>query len=238
MRYRFDPMDSSLEASISDGLKAQQAASRELLDSGAKRLGWKAGFGTAAAIEKLGTDGPLVGFLTDSTLAPSGTTIDVAGWEKPVLETEVSLRLDADVEAGQGREEIRAAIGAIGAAIELVDLGQAGSDPGAILATNIFHRKVLLGDWVTLAADRPLDEVRIDVLSDGEPHASQADPADVLGDLIDVLAGLADLLAGSDDGLRAGDVIITGAAIKPFELSGGETVEVRVAGSTVSATIA
>jgi 2-keto-4-pentenoate hydratase len=237
MRYRFGPMDSSLEASIRDGLKAQEAASRELLDSGAERLGWKAGFGTAAAIEKLGTDGPLVGFLTDSTLAPSGTTIDVAGWEKPVLETEVSLRLDADVEAGQGREEIRAAIGAVGAAIELVDLGQAGSDPGAILATNIFHRKVLLGDWGTLAADRPLDDVRIDVLSDGEPHASQADPADVLGDLIDVVAGLADLLAYSDDGLRAGDVIITGAAVKPFELSGGETIEVRVAGSTVSAAI-
>jgi 2-keto-4-pentenoate hydratase len=231
-------MDSSQEASIRGGLEAQEAASRALLDAGAKRLGWKAGFGTAAAIEKLGTEGPLVGFLTDSTLAPSGTTIDVAGWEKPVLETEVGLRLDADVEAGQGREEIRAAIGAVGAAIELVDLGQAGSDPGAILAVNVFHRKVLLGDWVTLAADQPLDDVRIDVLSDGEPHASHADPADVLGDLIDVVAGLADLLADSDDGLRAGDVIITGAAIKPFELSGGESIEVRVAGSTVAATIA
>jgi 2-keto-4-pentenoate hydratase len=150
-------------------------------------LGWKAGFGTAAAIEKLGTDGPLVGFLTDSTLAPSGTEIDVADWEKPVLETEVGLRLDADVEAGQGRAEIRAAIGALGAAIELVDLGQAGSDPGAILATNVFHRKVLLGDRVTLAADQP--------------------PGD------------------------------TGAAIRPFELTGGERVEVRVAGSTVSAAI-
>src|ERR1700710_727812 len=99
-------MDSSQEASIRDGLKPQEAGSRELLDSGAKRLGWKAGFGTAAATRKLGTDGPLVGFLTDSTLAPSGTTIDVAGWEKPVLETEVGLRLDADVVAGEGREEI------------------------------------------------------------------------------------------------------------------------------------
>jgi 2-keto-4-pentenoate hydratase len=231
-------MDNSLEDSIQSGLKAQEAGSRELLDSGAMRLGWKAGFGTAAAIEKLGTDGPLVGFLTDSTLAPSGTAIDVAGWEKPVLETEVSLRLDADVEAGQGREEIRAAIGAIGAAIELVDLGQAGGDPGAILAANVFHRKVLLGDWIALAPGQSLEDVRVDVLADGEPHASQADPADVLGDLIDVVAGLADLLASSEDGLRAGDVIITGAAIKAFDLSGGESIEVRVADSAVAATIA
>lgn len=230
-------MDNSREASIRDGLKTQEAGGRELLDSGAKRLGWKAGFGTAAAIEKLGTAGPLVGFLTDSTLLPSGTAIDVADWEKPVLETEVALRLDADVEAGQGREEIRAAIGAVGAAIELVDLGQAGSDPGAILAANIFHRRVLLGDLVALAPGRTLEDVRIDVLADGKPHATQADPAAVLGDLIDVVAGLADLLSNSEDGLRAGDVIITGAAIKPFDLSGGEAIEVRVAASSVAVTI-
>lgn len=231
-------MDPSREASIRDGLKTQEAASRELLDAGAKRLGWKAGFGTAAAIEKLGTDGPLVGFLTDSTLALSGTTIDVEGWEKPILETEVALRLDANVEAGQARQEIRAAIGAVGAAIELVDLGQAGTDPGAILATNIFHRKVLLGDWIALAPGEPLEDVRIDVLAGGEPHQLGADPADVLGDLIDVVAGLANLLSDSEDGLRAGDVIITGAAIKPFELSGGESIEVRVGTSPVTATIA
>jgi 2-keto-4-pentenoate hydratase len=230
-------MDSSLEASIRDGLRAQETGSRELLDSGAKRLGWKAGFGTAAAIEKLGTDGPLVGFLTDSTRAPSGTTIDVAGWEKPILETEVALRLDANVEAGQVRQEIRAAIGAVAAAIELVDLGQAGGDPGAILAANVFHRKVLLGDWVEVAPGEPLEDVRIDVHAGGEPHELAADPAAVLGGLIDVVAGLANLLANSDDGLRAGDVIITGAAIKPFELSGGESIEVRVGASTVAATI-
>lgn len=231
-------MNSALEASIRDGLRAQETGSRELLDSGAQRLGWKAGFGTAAAIEKLGTDGPLVGFLTDSTLAPSGTTIDVAGWEKPILETEVALRLDANIEAGQVRQEIRAAIGAVGAAIELVDLGQAGGDVGAILAANVFHRKVLLGDWVPLAPGEPLEDVRIDVLAGGEPHELAADPAAMLGGLIDVVAGLANLLANSEDGLRAGDVIITGAAIKPFELSGGESIEVRVGPSSVTAKIA
>jgi 2-keto-4-pentenoate hydratase len=225
-------MNSALEASIRDGLKAQETGSRKLLDTGAKRLGWKAGFGTAAAIEKLGTDGPLVGFLTDSTLAPSGTTIDVAGWEKPILETEVALRLDANVEAGQDREQTRAAIGAVGAAIELVDLGQAGGDPGAILAANVFHRKVLLGDWVELAQGEPLEDVRIDVLAGGEPHELAADPAAILGGLIDVVASLADVLSYSAEGLRAGDVII------PFEPSGGESIEVRVGASSVAASIA
>jgi 2-keto-4-pentenoate hydratase len=230
-------MNSPADASIEGAFKDQEAMGRELLASGAKRLGWKAGFGTAAAIEKLGTTGPLVGFLTDSTQEPSGSTLDVASWEKPVLEPEVSLRLDANVEAGQSREEIRAAVGAIGAAIELVDLGQAGGDPAAIVAANVFHRKVLLGDWVALA-DRSLDDVRLDVFADGAPQALDVDPADLLGDLEVVVARLANILALSEGRLWAGDVIITGSATVPFELSGGEAIEVRVAGSTVSAVIA
>jgi 2-keto-4-pentenoate hydratase len=226
-------MASPVDPALQDGLRRQEAAARELLAAGARRLGWKAGFGTAVAMEKLGTSGPLAGFLTDSTLAASGTAFDVSDWGKPVLETEVALKLAADVAAGQSREEVEAAVGAVGAAIELVDLGEAGSDPAEILAANIFHRAVLLGDLAPL--DGSLAAVRIDVLSGGEPHATAADPADLLGPLADVLAGIADLLADSADGLRAGDVIITGAAIPPFQLQGGEQIEVRVGPSTVTA---
>lgn len=208
-----------------------------MLAQGAGRLGWKAGFGTSAAIEKLGTSGPLAAPLTDSTLAPSGAAFDVSAWGKPVLEPEVALRLAADVDAGQSRAEIEAAIGPVGAAIELVDLAEAGDDAGAILAAGIFHRAVLLGEMTALEPPASLAEVRIDVRSGGEDYAIAADPAAALGDLIEVLAGMADLLALIDDGLRAGDVIITGAAVKPFELAGGEAVEVCVAGSTVSARI-
>ena len=154
-----------------------------------------------------------------------------------MLEPEVAVRLVADVGAGQSRPEIEAAVGAVGAAIELVDLGEAGDDAGAILAAGIFHRAVLLGEMTGIESGAALAEVRIDVRAGGELHAVAADPAAVLGDLIEVLAGMADLLAASDDGLRAGDVIITGAAVKPFELAGGESVEVQVGRSKVWARV-
>lgn len=221
-------MSASLARSLDDGLRRQQADARQLLASGARRLGWKAGFGTAAAIEKLGTSGPLAGFLTDSTLEPTDASLDVAGWNKPVLEPEVAIRLDADVTADQSPAEIEAAVGAVGAAIELVDLSELSDDPGDVLAANLFHRAVLLGELAALRPDASLSDVRVDVRATGEEPAPGADPSVLLGDLIDVLASMADLLAGSEDGLRAGDVIITGAAVKPFELSGGEEVEVGV----------
>ena len=229
-------MAASITPAMQEGLRRQEARGRELLDQGAARLGWKAGFGTAAAMEKLGTSGPLVGFLTDATLAPSGSTVDVAGWAKPVLEPEVAVRLGADVDADQDLEQVLGAIDAIAAAIELVDLGQVSDDAGAILATNIFHRHVLLGDFLPL--DGALDDVRMDVLSGGVVHAEAVEPAAMLGPLDEVVRGLAELLADSPEGLRAGDVIITGAAVKPFALGGGESIEVRVGASAVAVAIA
>jgi 2-keto-4-pentenoate hydratase len=229
-------MSTPLDQSLTEGLRRQEAGARELLAGGARRLGWKAGFGTAAALQMLGTSGPLAGFLTDSTLEPSGASFDVSDWGKPVLEPEVAVRLGADVKAGASRAEIEAAIHGVGAAIELVDLGEVG-DAGQILAANIFHRAVLLGELPPPAAGTSLAEARIDVVAGDEDYAVAADPAVVLGDLVGVLAAMAELLSGSTDGLRAGDVIITGAAVKPLELSGGEQVEVRVGSSKVSARI-
>ncbi|MBS1860607.1 MAG: hypothetical protein JSS68_02735 [Actinobacteria bacterium] len=227
------PPDHSIQA----GLRRQEAGFHRPA-AGATRLGWKAGFGTAAAIEKLGTAGPLVGFLTDATLEPSGSSFDVSGWGKPILEPEVAVRLGADVEAGASREQIEAAVGEVGAAIELVDIGGASGDVAEILAANLFHRAVLLGDLSPLPPGARLADLRIDVLAAGEDYALAADPAAVLGNLLDVLAAMAGLLVDSDNGLRAGDVIITGAAVKPFELTGGEEIEVRVGSSAVSARVA
>jgi 2-keto-4-pentenoate hydratase len=228
---------SPTDASLKDGLRRQQEEFRHLVAEGAGRLGWKAGFGTAAAIQKLGTSGPLAAPLTDSTLVSSGTSIDVKGWSKPVLEAEVAVRLATDVVAGQGRAEIEAAIGAVGAAIELVDLGEAGDDAGAILAAGIFHRAVILGEMRPPAPGTSLGDVRIDVFYGQDPYAVNADPSALLDDLTEVLRGMATLLLGTEDGLRAGDVVITGAAVKPVALTGGEEISVRIDDSDVLARI-
>jgi 2-oxo-3-hexenedioate decarboxylase len=227
-----------LEQSLREGLRRQQADARRLLEGGAVRLGWKAGFGTAAAMAKLGTSGPLVGFLTESTLIPSGARVDVSGWDAPVLEPEVAVRLSADLEAGASSDRVEAAVVGVAAAIELVDLGAAGGDAGEMLAGNLFHRRVLLGDFFEPGDLERLADLRLDVLAAGRMDEREADPAVLLGDLAGVVAAMADLLDGSDDGLRTGDVIITGAAVKPLQLAGGESVEVRVGSSTCSVDIA
>ncbi len=65
-------------------MAAQLNRRRERIKAGEKPLGWKVGFGAPAAMEKLGIDAPLVGFLTDKALVASGSTISLADWRKPV----------------------------------------------------------------------------------------------------------------------------------------------------------
>src|SRR5690242_15500431 len=123
---------------IRAGLAAQADLRRDALQR-AGRLGWKAGVGTAAAMQRIGTSAPLVGFMTDATLLADGASCDITGWANPRLEAEVAVRLGADVPAGATAEQARDAIEAIAPAIELVDPGEP-DDVEAVLADNIWHR--------------------------------------------------------------------------------------------------
>ena len=124
------------------GMERQLELRRRALEDGARPLGWKLGLGTPAAMEKLGTSAPLVGFLTDRSVVDGECSI--GGWGKPTAEPEVAIHLAADVPGGAGAEEAAAAIGGLGAAVEVVDIGDA-SDVEEILAGDIFHRHVVLG---------------------------------------------------------------------------------------------
>jgi 2-keto-4-pentenoate hydratase len=219
-----------IDARMRAGLQAQAEARRRALAEGAKRLGWKAGYGSRAAISQLGTSGPLAGYLTDRTSIAPGGEADLAGWRKPALEAEVAVRIDRDVSAGVDPDAAAAAIGAVAAAIELVDLDPSG-DLEQELAMNIFHRHVVLGAFQAVDDPAELRELRVDVLRDGGAVETQVDPEALLGDLTQVVRAVADLLPVAGDRLRDGDILITGSVIVPVALEGGERYEVRLGGS-------
>jgi 2-keto-4-pentenoate hydratase len=51
---------------IERGLLAQLTARRGRIEAGDRSLGWKLGMGVPAAMQKLGTSAPLVGYLLES----------------------------------------------------------------------------------------------------------------------------------------------------------------------------
>lgn len=195
------------------------AARAAAIASGVAPLGWKLGFGAPAALSNLGTDRPLVGFLTRDRLLPSGDTVDVSAWTKPLLEAEVAAHLGADLKTGASSAEALAVVAGWSVAIELADLDVPPTDIEHVLAGNIFHRHVLLGPVLPALPSA----LSFTVERDGDPSAATSTPFDLTGELGSILASTASTLASCGARLSAGDVVITGSVVPPIDVSGGGT---------------
>lgn len=207
----------SLDPRIAAGTTQMLAARDVALSSGADHLGWKLGFGAPAAMEKFGTDRPLVGFLTRGRLLGSGASVDVSGWTSPVLEAEIAAHLGSDLGPGATPAEALAAVSGWSVAIELADVDVPPTDLVEILAGNIFHRHVLLGPVV----DALPDPLTFTVERDDDVNALTSEPTALTGDLGQILASAAATLAACGAGLSAGDVVITGSVVPPIDVTRG-----------------
>jgi 2-keto-4-pentenoate hydratase len=213
------------DRSIHRGLQRQLENRRRLLDQGGRRLGWKAAFGAPASLEQFGLDGPLVGFMTDRSIVESRAEVDIADWTRAVAEPEIVVYLDDDLPAGADDGQVRSAIGAVGAAIELADIFQPPDDIESALAVNVFHQSVILGEPDRSRSGADLSGLEAQVRVDGAVIAVTRDVEALTGRIPRVLSHLSGLLAGHGEGIRAGDVVICGSVVPPFGLSSGTTFE-------------
>lgn len=217
--------DAITDPRVLAGMRAQLAARASRLAAGGRHLGWKAGFGAPAALQKFRLPGPLVGFMLAGARVTSDDTVSISGWTKPVAEPEIAVWLGDDLSDGSDRAKVAAAISSIGPAIELADLDPPPEDVTEILAGNIFHRRVILGRADTARAGARLDGLVAHVTRSG----TKADPVtgDALeantGRLLDVVAHLASTLAACGEKLARGDVIICGSVVPPIFLEPADT---------------
>jgi 2-keto-4-pentenoate hydratase len=194
---------------IDRGMRALLELRARRLAAGERPIGWKLGFGAPAALERLGTSAPLVGFLTDRSLVEPGATVSVAGWGMPMLEPELAIHVGDDL-----------GIGALGPAIELADLDAAVADPEAILAGNIFHRAVVLG----AGRHASVAELSPRIERNGDEVAAPADPQELTGELGALLRHLRELLPRYGEELRPGDVVIAGSIVPPLQIVPGDRI--------------
>src|SRR5262245_38691215 len=150
-------MTSTSDPRIARGMEKMLRLREGRLKAGHKPIGWKVGFGAPTALQRLGLQAPLVGFLTDKALLASPARVSIAGWTKPALEPEIAVYMGADLSGPPERGRTRAAIAAIGPAIELADVEFPPDDVEAIVAGNIYNRHVILGRADTSRAGCRLD---------------------------------------------------------------------------------
>lgn len=212
---------------IARGMAQQLTRWHQRLKSGEKALGWKAGFGTAEAMERYNLHAPLIGHLMDATALRNGETVSLEGWTRPLAEAEIAVIVGKDVARGASREAAANAIAGLAPAIELVDVDTPPDDVTAILSGNIYHRRVILG-----ARDNnrggSVEGYSGTVMQDGQEIAAISALQESTGDYVELVRHVADLLAAFGERLAAGQVIITGAVIPPLPVQPGGSVAFKL----------
>jgi 2-keto-4-pentenoate hydratase len=201
------------------GMAAQLELRRKRLAAGERSLGWKLGFGTTAAMEKLGIAAPLVGFLTDRSVIAAGETPSVEGWVRPMLEPEIAATVGAVPAQGE--------IEAVGPAFELADVDPPPEDVEAILAANIFHRGVVLAEPAAVSRVAPGD-LRAELQRPGGKREAIADPQAATGQLAGLVRHVAALLEAFGHALQPGEIVICGSLVPPIAVAGGDGMRYRL----------
>lgn len=211
------------DAAVAAGIRAQGHLLQERLDAGGTLAGWKIGFGSPAAMERLGTEAPLVGFVV--SVLDAGSTVSLDGWTKPAFEPEIAIHLGRDLAPGATRDEAAGAISALGPAIELADLDGPLDDIEGIVGANIFQRHVVLGPADSTRMGGDVSGIDVHVLCNGTEVGATADPEALTGNLVDLTVHTADWLAAAGHQLRAGQMIMAGSVIPLVWPKPGDRIE-------------
>ncbi len=208
---------------IGKGMPAQLAKRRARIAAGEKPLGWKVGLGSPAAMQRLGLQAPVVGFLMQRALLLSGSTVSFAGWVKPVAEPEICVRMANDLGGGATADTARAAIKEIFPAIELADFDPPPTPDNLdiVLEGDIYQRHVILCGNTRFGGN--MGGLTSRVLRRGAEASATSDLEALTGKLGDIVAHVANTLAAYGEKLSAGDVIITGSITPPIMLDADET---------------
>lgn len=209
---------------IRRGMETHLAALRAAEASGDTRVGWKIGFNDPAVQQRMGLDATLVGHLVRSRVVDCRGTCSLPEGARGMLEVEVAIELGADVAAGGGLDEARAAISRILPALEVVDFSRSFDGLETILGHDIFHEAVVFGHEATGRTGASLEGVSARVAKNGETVA-EGNFDLVPSDLGEVVRHVADVLGEAGEQLRAGERIIAGSLIKPLEVARGDAVE-------------
>lgn len=205
---------------VRSGIEEMLARRSEVLATGARPIGWKLGFGAPTWLDRFGLTGPLVGFLTDATRYPSGATVSCEKWSNPVAEPEIAVHIGEVVDPNHAEE----AIAALGPAIELADVHSPLENIEEMLAGNIFHRALMLGEADPTRAGGLVTGLRARVRCDGAEVANTTDLEVLTGGLAAILGHAAALLASAGEAIRPGEVVIMGSVIPPLPVKPGQQV--------------
>jgi 2-keto-4-pentenoate hydratase len=227
-RAPIDPLtDAVRDLSVADAYWIQSRNVDRRVASGKVVRGRKVGLTSGRTQQLLGVHEPTFGVLTDDMFVDDGDEIDVAALVAPRVEAELAFVMRTDLTGpGVTTDVALAAISGVLPAIEVNDsrIADWRVRLADTVADNASSARVVLGGRIY-----PVDQLDLRLLGvlfsrNGAPIDSGAGAA-VLGHPVRAVAWLANTLSGYGVGLRADDVVLSGALHRMVPVRPGDVFQ-------------
>jgi 2-keto-4-pentenoate hydratase len=217
-----------------DGIEASYAVAaintRADLAAGRRIVGLKVGLTSKAVQQQLGVDQPDFGVLLDDMEFLSGQDIPMSRLMQPKVEAEIAFVVGRDLRAVQpGYAEFLAAIDFALPAIEIVDSAIADWKITLVdtVADNASCGLYVLGDQPVQVGQLSLGDLGMTLTKNGQT-VSVGTGAACLGHPLRAAYWLARTMAARGQGLKAGQVILSGALGPMVPVVAGDLIHVHI----------
>lgn len=225
-----------LAADAAIGLDAAYATQHALLARrvarGERIAGLKLGFTSRAKAQQMGVDDVIIGTVTDAMRLENGGVFDVSTAIHPRIEPEVAYLLGDDLDdPALAASDAVGAVAGVAPALEVIDSRYRDFTFSLddVVADNASAAAFAVGPWRSPEAVGPLDNRAVRLEIDG--RLSQAgSTAAILGDPVRALDAALRLARRHGFALRAGMVLLAGAATVAVPLPARGVVTAHVAG--------
>ncbi len=236
-RHAFRRLSGELApVSFEEAYAVQDEVHRLFSEAGSGPLGgWKIALTSQAVQELCGVNQPAGGGIFANTIQHSPATIRMADFMHLGLEFELGVRLGRDLPAAGApwtRESVAGHVAACMPAFELIedrDADYGDLDAFSILTDKCWCGGVVLGPEMSDWRGMDLASAPVELVWNGEVVDRGVTGA-AMGHPLEGLAWLANLHAARGRGMGAGDVVITGSALKTRFPVAGDEVTYRISG--------
>jgi len=223
-------------ASLAEAYEVQDEVHRRFAAAGWGELGGHKIALTSKPIQELcGVDQPAGGAIFARTIHSSPATLRLGDFMHLGLEFELGVRLGQDLPAAGApytKDSVTPAVASCMPAFELIEDRGADYrdlDAASILTDKCWCGGVVIGPEVKDWQDLDLETTPVELLWNGE-LVDRGVTGAAMGHPFESLAWLANLLAARGCDMKAGELVITGSALKTRFPEAGDEITYRIAG--------
>lgn len=223
-------LSQTLEITRGDAYAMQEKQLSIRNAQGEKQIGWKMGLTSEAKRKQMNLDSPLYGFLTDQMHVKNNSEFNMTKQIHCKIEPEIAFLMSKDLPSKVTRAQVMESILAVAPALEILDSRYTEFKYFSmedVIADNSSSSFFVLGPWEKKFNQFDIKNLKLTMKIDGESKQTGSTEA-ISGDPVQSVIELCHLLGQRNQKLKAGMIVLAGAATAAEALKSGQTVTLEM----------